>query len=130
MRKLSLWILIGGVLLGAAACASSGASSTSGAPPASNVAGRWAGPWVFEPSSAGNGQVSLSITQDGRQLKGTIEHIEGPHRGRAGFFNGIMSGNDIQITGPDATGWLKVSGNEMTGTINGILPARLTLRKQ
>lgn len=130
MRKLSLWILIGGVLLGLAACASSGPSTASGAPPASNVAGRWAGPWVFDPSSAGSGEVTLSITQDGRQLKGTIEHIQGPHRGRAGFFNGVMSGNDIQITGPDATGWLKVDGNQMTGTINGILPARLTLRKQ
>ena len=59
-----------------------------------------------------------------------LETLSGPHRGRAGFFNGIMSGNDIQITGPDATGWLKVSGNEMTGQINGILPARLTLKKQ
>jgi hypothetical protein len=41
-----------------------------------------------------------------------------------------MSGNDIRITGPDATGWMKVNGNEMSGEINGILPARLTLRKQ
>jgi hypothetical protein len=129
MRKFSLWTLIGGVLLGAAACASSGTSSTSGAPPASNVTGRWAGNWEFEPSSAGNGQAVVNLTQNGSQVKGNIETLSGPHRGRAGFFNGIMSGNDIQITGPDATGWLKVSGNEMTGLINGVLPARLTLRK-
>ena len=129
MRKLSLWILIGGVVLGAAACASSGTSSTSGAPPASNVTGKWTGPWNFEPSSAGGGELTLNITQTGSQVKGTVE-ISGPHRGRAGFFNGIMSGNDIQITGPDATGWLKVAGNEMTGTINGVLPATLRLRKQ
>ena len=129
MRKLSLWILIGGVLLGAAACASSGTSSTSGAPPASNVTGRWAGNWEFEPSSAGNGQAIVNLTQDGSQVKGNIETLTGPHRGRAGFFNATMSGNDIRITGPDATGWLKVNGNEMTGLINGVLPARLTLRK-
>jgi hypothetical protein len=41
-----------------------------------------------------------------------------------------MSGNDIQVTGSDASGWLKVNGNNMTGQINGILPARLTLKKQ
>ena len=130
MRKLSLWILIGGVVLGAAACASSGTSSMSGAPPASNVTGRWAGTWVFDPSSAGNGEATVNITQDGKQVKGTLETVSGPHRGRAGFFNAIMSGNDIQITGPDYTGWLKVEGNQMNGQINGILPARVTLRKQ
>jgi hypothetical protein len=131
MRKLWGGILLGVLVLTLGACASSGPSTaSSGAPPASNVTGRWSGPWVFEPSSAGSGEVSLNITQDGRQVKGTIDHIQGPHRGRAGFFNGTMSGNEIQITGPDVTGWMKVDGNQMTGTINGILPARLTLRKQ
>ncbi len=132
MRKLTLWILIGGVVLGAAACASTESSSMAGAPPASNVAGRWAGTWVFDPSSAGSGEVTMSITQDGKQVKGTLETVSGPHRGRAGFFNAIMSGNDIQITGPDFTGWLKVEGNgtQMNGQVNGILPARVTLRKQ
>lgn len=130
MRKLSLWILIGTVVLAAAACASNGTTSTSGAPPASNVTGRWAGTFVFEPSSAGNGEATVNITQDGKNVKGTLETISGPHRGRAGFFNAIMSGNDIQITGPDFTGWLKVSGNQMTGTINGILPANVSLQKQ
>jgi hypothetical protein len=130
MRKLLGWMLLGVLVLTMGACASSGPSTaSSGAPPASNVTGRWAGTYVFEPSSAGNGEVALNITQDGRQVKGTVE-IQGPHRGRAGFFNGTMSGNDIQITGPDATGWLKVEGSQMSGMINGILPARLSLRKQ
>ncbi len=130
MRKPLLWILIGTVVLAAAACASSETSSMSGAPPASNVAGRWAGTWVFEPSSAGNGEATVNITQDGKQVKGTIEAVSGAHRGRAGFFNAIMSGNDIHITGPDFTGWLKVDGSQMSGQINGILPATVTLRKQ
>ena len=130
MRRLSVWILLGGMVLAAAACASSGTTASSGAPPATNVSGRWAGNWTFEPATAGNGQATITFTQDGSQLKGNIETISGPHRGRAGFFNATMSGNDIQITGPDATGWLKVNGNEMTGLINGVLPARLTLRKQ
>ena len=130
MRKLFSWTLLVGLVFMLGACASSGTSTTGGAPPASNVTGRWAGNWVFEPSSAGNGQITVSMTQDGSQIKGTVESVVGPHRGRAGFFNGTMSGNDIRITGPDATGWLKVNGNEMTGQINGILPAQLTLKKQ
>jgi ABC-type glycerol-3-phosphate transport system substrate-binding protein len=130
MRKLSLWVLLGGIALAATACASSGTTASSGAPPATNVTGRWAGTWTFEPPSAGNGQATVNFTQDGSTVKGNIETLSGPHRGRAGFFNATMSGNDIHITGPDATGWLKVNGNEMTGTINGILPARITLKKQ
>ena len=130
MRRLLSWTLLAGLVFTLGACASSGSSTMAGAPPASNVTGRWAGNWVFEPSSAGNGQVALNITQDGSQVKGTVESVSGPHRGRAGFFNGTMSGNDIKITGPDVTGWMKVNGNEMTGEINGILPARLTLKKQ
>ena len=130
MRKLSSWVLFVGLVFTLGACASSGTSTSGGAPPTTNVTGRWAGNWVFEPSSAGSGQLVLDMKQDGSQVKGTVESIVGPHRGRAGFFNGIASGNDIQITGPDATGWLKVNGNEMTGQINGVLPARLTLKKQ
>jgi hypothetical protein len=129
MRKFLVWmLLLGGVALGAAACASSGAQSTS-APPASNVTGRWAGTYVFEPSSAGNGQATVDWTQDGSKLKGNLA-IQGPHRFNPVVINGIMSGNDIQITGPDATGWMKVNGNQMTGLINGVLPARVTLTKQ
>ena len=130
MRKVFGWMLLAALTLALGACASSGTSMTSGAPPAANVTGRWTGSWVFDPPSAGNGTIVLNITQDGSQVKGTVESLAGPHRGRAGYFNGTMSGNDIRITGPDATGWMKVNGNEMTGEINGILPARVTLKKQ
>jgi len=125
MRKIVMGMLIGGMMLvGAAACS----TATSGAPPATNITGAWTGTYVFEPSSAGNGTVTINWTQSGSQVKGTLD-IQGPHRGRAGFTNGIMSGNDIQITGPDASGWMKVNGNEMTGLINGVLPATVKLRK-
>jgi uncharacterized protein YegJ (DUF2314 family) len=55
--------------------------------------------------------------------------VQGQNKMRPSEITGIMSGNDIQITGPDITGWMKVSGNEMTGLIHGQLPAHLTLRK-
>ena len=131
MRKTVVWMLLfAGVALGAAACASSGSqSSMSGAPPASNVAGNWAGTYVFEPSSAGNGLVNLVLTQDGPNVKGNM-NIQGPHRFAPAVINGVMSGNDIKVTGPDLTGWMKVNGNQMTGLINGVLPVRVTLTKQ
>ena len=128
MRKLAIGMLIGGLMLVGAAACSTAPSATSGAPPASDITGTWTGPWMFEPSSAGSGTLTVKWTQNGSQVKGTLD-ITGPHRGRAGFTNGIMSGNDIQITGPDATGWFKVNGNEMTGQINGVMPATVTLRK-
>jgi ABC-type glycerol-3-phosphate transport system substrate-binding protein len=128
MRKLLLWILIGGVALGAAACASSGTSTKSSAPPASNVTGRWTGTYVFQPSSAGNGLATVNFTQNGNKVQGNLD-VQGPHQYQAAVINGIMSGNDIQIIGPDITGWMKVNGNEMTGLINGVLPAQVALRK-
>ncbi len=128
MRKIVMGMLIGGMMfVGAAAC-STAPSSTSGAPPASNVTGSWSGTYVFEPSTAGNGTLTVNITQSGSKVSGTLD-IHGPHRTRALVINGIMSGNDIQISGNDLNGWMKVTGNEMTGLINGVLPARVTLRK-
>ena len=130
MRKLVVWMLLFvGIVLGAAACASSGSSSTSAAPPATNVTGTWSGTYVFEPSSAGNGLVTLVLAQDGSNVKGNM-NVQGPHRFAPAVINGVMTGNDIKVTGPDLTGWMKVNGNQMTGLINGILPVRVTLTKQ
>ena len=130
MRKLVMWILLfAGVTLGAAACASSGSSSMSGAPPASDVTGTWSGTYVFEPSSAGTGLATLVLSQDGSNVKGNLSG-HGPRRFAPATINGVMSGSDIKITGPDLTGWMKVNGNQMTGLINGVLPVRVTLTKQ
>ncbi len=130
MRKVVVWMLLfAGVALGAAACASSGSSSMSGAPPAANVTGTWSGTYVFEPSSAGNGLATLVLSQDGANVKGNL-NVQGPHRFAPAVINGVMTGNDIRVTGPDLTGWMKVNGNQMTGLINGILPVRVTLTKQ
>lgn len=52
--------------------------------PAGNVTRRWAGDWVFDPPSAGNGSVVLNITQDGSQVKGTVESLVRPTGGGPG----------------------------------------------
>jgi hypothetical protein len=128
MRKLVMRLLIGGLILTGAAACGTATSSTASAPLASNVTGRWTGTYVFEPSSVGSGIATVNFTQSGNQLKGYLD-VQGQNKIRPSEITGIMSGNDIQITGPDITGWMKVSGNEMTGLIHGQLPARFTLRK-
>jgi hypothetical protein len=128
MRKVVMRLLIGGLILTGAAACGTATSSTASAPPASNVAGRWTGTYVLEPSSMGSGPATLNFTQSGNQLTGHLD-VRGQSWMRSSEITGSMSGNDIQISGFDITGWMKVSGNEMTGMIHGKVPARLTLRK-
>ena len=44
-------------------------------------------------------------------------------------FNGVVSGDEIRMLGPEATGWLKVKGDEMSGQVNGVLPAMVTMKR-
>lgn len=135
MRKLVMRLLIGGLILTGAAACGTATSSTASAPPASNVTGRWTGTYVFEPATEGSGIATVNFTQSGNQLKGNLD-VQGQNKMRPSEITGIMSGNDIQIIGPDISGWMKVSGDEMTGLIyvyvanrHGQFPARVTLRK-
>jgi beta-glucanase (GH16 family) len=130
MGKLVMRLLIGGLILTGTAACGTAPSSTASAPSASNVTGRWTGTYVLEPSSRGSGPATLSFTQSGNHVQGTLDVQGGQDKIRSSVFNGTVSGNDIQITGTYISGWLKVSGNEMTGLIQGDqLPARFTLRK-
>ena len=135
MRKLVMRLLIGGLILTGAAACGTATSSTANEPPASNVTGRWTGTYVFEPAAVGSGIATVDFTQSGNQSKGTLA-MQGQNQIRPAEITGIMSGNQIQITGPDISGWMKVSGDEMTGQIyiyaatrHAQVPARFTLRK-
>jgi hypothetical protein len=126
-------LLIGGLILTGAAACGTATSSTANAPPASNVTGRWTGTYVFEPATEGSGIATVNFTQSGNQSKGTLD-MRGQKAMRPSEITGIMSGNEIQITGHGISGWMKVSGDEMTGLIflaagHGQLPTRFTLRK-
>jgi hypothetical protein len=121
--KTTVWALMVVAILGGAACATS-----PGAPPSVDVTGNWSGTWFFEPSSVGNGMVSARLTQEGSRVTGELT-VSGPARTRPSRFEGIVSGDDIRIVGSDATGWLKVKGDEMTGQVNGVLPAMVTMKR-
>lgn len=73
-------------------------------------------------------RTGLWFQQTGPTLTGRFD-VTGPVLNHVANVIGAVSGNDIVLTLP-ATGRLTVTGNQMTGYINGLSPARVTLRKQ
>ena len=112
------------VLLGVSACATGGPA----APPSADVTGTWSGPWVYEDPSVGNGTATFVFKQTGANVTADVR-VVGPTRAHPTSMTGVISGNELRITGQGA-GTLMVKGDEMTGTVLGALPARVTLKRQ
>jgi len=112
------------------AVAVAGCASLEGpkAPPSVNVTGNWVGSWQYENVQMGSGDLRGSFQQDGSKVSGNF-NVTGPVLNRVAIISGVVSGSDITLEQP-ATGWLTVKGNEITGTINGLNVAKVTLRKQ
>ena len=121
--RIRFGLLISGVMIIASACA-----TTSSAPPAVNVTGSWNGTWSYENASLGGGDARGTFQQDGDKLSGRFD-VTGPVVNRTANIVGVVSGNEVKLSQP-SSGTLTVNGNEMTGWINGLNPAKLTLRKQ
>jgi hypothetical protein len=117
-----------GLLLVSAMVAVAGCATTPAAGPAADVSGSWAGTWSYENPSLGNGDLRGVFQQQGDTLSGRFE-VTGPVVNRTANIVGTVSGNDVKLSLP-ASGTLTVSGNEMTGWINGLNPAKVTMRKQ
>ena len=110
-----------------------GCASTPTAPPAVNVTGKWAGDWTYPDPALGGGTLSGTFQQDGGNLSGNFLIIGGGNtvRNPAATIIGFVSGRQVILSQP-SSGTLTVneSGNEMTGWINGLDQAKVTLRKQ
>jgi hypothetical protein len=106
----------------------SGCATGPTAPPSVNVSGNWVGTWQYESVQMGSGDIRGSFQQDGSKLSGNFD-VTGPVLNRTANIVGVVSGNDITLSMP-SSGWLTVKGNEITGTINGLNVAKVTLRKQ
>jgi hypothetical protein len=120
------WLLIGASALLIAGCASgSGAPTT---PPSVNVTGKWAGTWQFTPVAAGSGQVSMDLTQTGADVSGSVM-VSGPAVNQPTTVQGTVVGNEFRLGGR-ASGTLVVTGDQMSGTVNGLLVATATLTRQ
>jgi len=120
------WLLIGAAVLMIAGCASgSGAPST---PPSVNLTGKWSGSWQFTPVSAGSGQVTMDLTQTGSDVNGSVL-VTGPAVNQPTTVQGTVSGNEFRLGGR-ISGTFVVTGDQMSGNVNGMLPATATLTRQ
>ena len=117
-----------GALLATLVVAAVACSTTQLAPPAVDVSGNWLGTWQYDNIQSGNGDLRGTLQQSGQNLTGRF-NVTGPVLNHVANVTGAVSGNDIVLTQP-ASGRLTVNGNQMTGYINGLSPAKVTLRKQ
>ena len=120
MRAL-LSLLIGGLVVAVSACA----PIPSLPPPTVDVSGTWVGKWSSLQES-GSGDLRGTFLQDRADLHGQFE-IHNPNLKRT-YVSGRVSGNEIKLFAPEE-GSLVVTGNEMSGTYQGI-KGRIELRRE
>ena len=98
------------------------------APPSVDVRGIWKGSWVFDNNNS-RGDVTLELAQQGPDLSGnaTVTDRTGT---KNTYFTGTVTGNTIILKPPYASGTLTVNGDDMTGTVEGIMPANVVLHRQ
>ena len=95
-----------------------------------DVRGVWIGDWEFEPASAGRGIFTMTLTQNGTDVAGAVQ-LTGLDRTSPTTVTGVLKGDEIHLVGMASTGILKVSGNQMTGTLQrGDRPARVIALRQ
>lgn len=93
------------------------------------MSGSWSGTWQFRNLVNGAGSLEGSFQQDGAKLTGNF-NVTGPTR-TGGVVNivGFVQGHQVVLS-QRASGTPTVNGDEMSGWINGLDPARVTLHKQ
>jgi hypothetical protein len=126
MRKVTG--LLGGVLVLIAGCVTS-LPAPEVAPPIVDVRGTWVGTWSFENPDAGTGSVTLQLDQKGEEVAGSgtvTTRVDTKNT----FFRGLVAGDTIILQPPYASGTLTVGGDEMSGVVQGIMPATVKLRRQ
>ena len=119
-------LLIEALALTLFGCAAIGGST---APPSVDVSGKWVGTWTFDNPTMGSGDVFMNLKQTGADASGDLR-VTGPTPAEPTYFEGTVSGSSVILKVPYLSGTLDVSGDEMKGVINGIMPANVSLRRQ
>ena len=118
-------LLVGLVALGGAMGVSAPSAQTG-----ADVSGKWQGTWVFKNTSLGSGQVVMTLTQKGSKATGEMV-VTGTPVSRTGPVTMMLSGTDVYLVYPTGvTGYLKLSGDEMKGELDGQNPANVVLKRQ
>ena len=117
-------LLIGAILVGISACA-----TTLSAPPTVDVTGSWAGQWAYEHANLGSGSITMNVKQVGAEVSGDMV-VTGAQIDRTGPLSALVSGNQIRIMRPTSiTGRLTVQGDTISGVIDGLEPANVSLKR-
>ena len=119
-------LLVAGLMVAISGCASGGTSSE---PPSVNVTGKWQGTWSYRNQAMGGGQVMMDLKQDGARVTGPMS-VTGPTSSEPTNFAATVSGSSLVIDAAHGSGTLMVKGDEMTGTVFGIMPATVRLTRQ
>jgi len=115
-------------LVVAVALASAGCATAPMAPSSVNVTGKWQGTWAFEQVSLGGGQIVMDLQQTGAQVTGNVT-VSGPAVNRPTTIQAVVTGNDLKLEGR-IPGTLTVSGDKMTGIVDGVVAANVTMQRQ
>jgi len=127
MKKFSLTII---VLLALTAAGCAGGVGPATVAPTVDVTGKWAGTWVATNPALGSGAIQMTLTQTGSQYSGNLL-VTGTPTNPSGPTQGIVSGNQVRVMQPsNMTGSLTVQGDSMTGTVQGVIAANVTLTRQ
>ena len=118
-------LLVGLVLFGGAICTGAPSAQTG-----ADVSGKWQGTWAFKNASLGSGQVTMTLSQKGSKATGDMV-VTGTPVDRSGVVNLMLSGTDVYLVYPTGiTGYLKLSGDEMKGELDGQNPANVVLKRE
>ena len=110
-----------------------GACATAPPPPAPmasvDVSGNWAGTWWAFEGSGGAGTMSGTFAQEGTTIRGDFTVVgAGPNPNRT-YVAGSIDGNVISLVTP-TSGTLQVDGDQILGTVNGLVTSRIKLNRQ
>jgi hypothetical protein len=98
--------------------------------PTVDVTGKWAGNWTSLTPGLGSGQIEMTVKQTGSEYTGNLL-ATGTRLERSGFTRGIVSGNQLQVIEPTGlTGTLTVTGDSITGTLQGQITGNVTLNRE
>ena len=121
-------IMLGIAVLVAAGCASGVGPAT--VAPTVDVTGKWAGTWVATNPALGSGAINMTLTQTGSEYTGNLT-VTGSPTDPSGYTRGVVSGNQVRVLQPSSfTGSLTVQGDNMSGVLQGVLAANVTLTRQ
>lgn len=127
MKTLSRMVVVL-VMLGLAGCA--GGIGPATLPPTVDITGKWTGTWVATNPALGSGVIEMTLKQTGSQYTGNLL-VTGTRTDPSGYTQGVVSGNEVRVLQPsNLTGSLTVVGDTMSGNINGVVDANMSLKRQ